>query len=442
MLDWTKLPDLLSVGLLAWAFASVARRSPAPVSHHWLNGWVFILVHFAASMFLPAPGVWGNIALFWSIEALIISAILFMRASAPKKSNRRIVLTAVSAAIGSFGLLIYALVFSAPHWFLNLSEALVGTVPILLSIFARRWTSLSLRWIMSLLHLTMWFALWKVQSNPDAVGLSFDIVLFTVYLGCAIHFWYRYRTKTTGSLIGLSGFILWACVFAIGPMLGTYFPTVNVESEVWNLPKYVVAVAMILLMLETQIAHNKHLALHDELTGLPNRRLFTDRLTGALERARRAGANAALLIVDLDDFKFVNDTYGHHVGDLLLQKVAKLFSGRIRNSDTVARTGGDEFAIVLEPPVTREDATLVGHALLDLLNQPLQLAENKIEINASVGIAVFPDDAEDMKSLYILADMQMYKTKRDNRSVHSLQHEIPVPTPSLQPQPAVSSSAV
>ncbi len=173
------------------------------------------------------------------------------------------------------------------------------------------------------------------------------------------------------------------------------------EPEVWNLPKYIVAVGMILLMLEVQIEHNKHLALHDELTGLPNRRLFQDRLAGALERARRSGTQAALLTVDLDDFKVVNDTYGHHTGDLLLQRVSKLFLRRIRHSDTVARTGGDEFAVILEPPTTHEEAALVSRALLDMLEEPLRLNENTVRVGASVGVALFPDDARDLKSLCI-----------------------------------------
>src|SRR5208282_6537024 len=127
----------------------------------------------------------------------------------------------------------------------------------------------------------------------------------------------------------------------VGPYTQTYYPTVHIESEVWNLPKYVVAVGMILLLLENQIEHNKYLALHDELTGLPNRRLFQDRLASALERARRTGSQAALLLVDLDHFKQVNDTVGHHIGDELLKRVSDAFVGRVRRSDTVARTGGD-----------------------------------------------------------------------------------------------------
>ena len=168
---------------------------------------------------------------------------------------------------------------------------------------------------------------------------------------------------------------------------------------------------MILLLLEDQIEHNKYLALHDDLTGLPNRRLFQDRLASALERARRSSSHAALLLIDLDQFKEVNDTVGHHVGDLLLQRVGELFLGRVRRSDTVARTGGDEFSVILEEPVTREDAARVGQMLTELLQQPQEVGGHTLRVGASVGVGLYPEDATDAESLCIAADKSMYADK-------------------------------
>ncbi len=173
---------------------------------------------------------------------------------------------------------------------------------------------------------------------------------------------------------------------------------------------------MMLLLLEEQIEHNKFLALHDELTGLPNRRLFHDRLSNALERARRTKEQTTLLLIDLDHFKKVNDTLGHHVGDLLLKRVAEICSGRVRRSDTVARTGGDEFSVILDAPVSREDAIHVSQLLIQLLQEPLLLDGNSVQIGASVGIATFPDDAADMESLCIAADRRMYENKHQAAS--------------------------
>jgi diguanylate cyclase (GGDEF)-like protein len=204
----------------------------------------------------------------------------------------------------------------------------------------------------------------------------------------------------------------------MAPSLSAWYPQVHLESEVWSLPQYLVAIGMILVLLEDQIAHNKHLALHDALTGLPNRRLFQDRLSSALERARRTGAQTALLMVDLDEFKQVNDTLGHHVGDLLLQEVAKLFSGRVRQSDTVARTGGDEFAVILETPTSHLQANHVGRSLLKLLEEPITLEGNAVHVGASLGVAVFPQDAQDMEALCIAADLRMYDDKQGIDMLH------------------------
>ena len=219
-----------------------------------------------------------------------------------------------------------------------------------------------------------------------------------------------------GPFITVLGFLAWANVFTVAPALGTFFPGFHLESEVWNLPKYVVAVGMILILLEDQIEHNKYLALHDELTGLPNRRLFQDRLANTLERARRTGSQAALLLIDLDRFKQVNDTVGHHIGDELLKHVGQLFVSRVRRTDTVARTGGDEFSVVLEEPMNRADAMRVARTLTQLLEAPIRLEGNTVHIGASVGIAIFPDDAGDAESLCIAADLRMYASKRAARS--------------------------
>jgi len=172
---------------------------------------------------------------------------------------------------------------------------------------------------------------------------------------------------------------------------------------------------MILLLLEDQIEHNKYLALHDELTGLPNRRLFLDRLSLSLERARRMESKAALLVIDLNHFKQVNDSLGHHAGDLLLQKVSQVFSSRVRRSDTVARTGGDEFSLILEEPTNRSNAKLVAKSLMDMLREPLEIGDSSVQVGASIGVAVFPDDAEDIEALCIAADLRMYDTKNESR---------------------------
>jgi diguanylate cyclase (GGDEF)-like protein len=159
-------------------------------------------------------------------------------------------------------------------------------------------------------------------------------------------------------------------------------------------------------------------------------------LASALERARRTETRTALLIVDLDRFKQVNDTFGHHAGDLVLQQVAAKFSARVRRSDTVARTGGDEFSVILEEPTSREQAVVVGMSLMQLLNEPLKVNPDQSAcIGASVGVAIFPEDAHDMESLCIAADRRMYAFKHD--SEEPIVKEVfvgPTPLAAFKPQ--------
>jgi diguanylate cyclase (GGDEF)-like protein len=371
-----------------------------------------IALHFCAFMFLPAPGIWGTLALFIGVSALTWAGVLFMWASIPYRKQRS---SPVMLAVLIFTNTLYIALFVAgpsTSWPLTLAAALFGVFPLTLALLALRGFNHPLRWTLVLLYISLAAFLLVFQHRPgNGANLALNAVLFTVYFGCCIHFFYIYRRATAGAFITIAGFLAWAAVFVVSPVLRTVLPNVQVESEVWNLPKYLVAVGMILLLLEDQIEHNKHLALHDELTGLPNRRLFQDRLASAVERARRTRAQMALLLVDLDHFKQVNDTLGHHTGDLLLKRVAAICSGRVRRSDTVARTGGDEFSVILEEPATRADAERVAQSLIRLLKEPLQLDDHTVQIGASVGIAIFPDDATEVESLCIAADLRMYDNK-------------------------------
>ncbi len=155
----------------------------------------------------------------------------------------------------------------------------------------------------------------------------------------------------------------------------------------------------------------KHMAYHDSLTDLPNRALFEDRLAVTLAQARRKEQTAAVLFLDLDRFKVVNDTVGHALGDRLLQGVAGRLSGLVREGDTVARAGGDEFTLLLPEVVRSEDAVEVAERVLDALRQPWVLNGHEFRITTSIGIAIYPADGEDADSLLRNADTAMYRAK-------------------------------
>lgn len=159
-----------------------------------------------------------------------------------------------------------------------------------------------------------------------------------------------------------------------------------------------------------------HRATFDELTGLPNRALFHDRLAVALAQVKRYGTQVALMFLDLDHFKPVNDTLGHHVGDDLLRHVASRLRGCMRDGDTLARIGGDEFCLILPNLRQEEESATVAGKILNAVGAPFQLAGRKIDISCSIGIAIFPDDAEEAASLLKRADQAMYQAKRQGRN--------------------------
>jgi diguanylate cyclase (GGDEF)-like protein/PAS domain S-box-containing protein len=159
-------------------------------------------------------------------------------------------------------------------------------------------------------------------------------------------------------------------------------------------------------------------ATRDGLTGLANRRLFQDRLQMAVARARRADSPLALMFIDLDGFKQVNDTLGHEAGDQLLIEVARRFRSCVRESDTLARLGGDEFTIILEPVRAPENADLVARKLLAALDEPIVLGNASTRISASIGVSVYPFDGGDADALVKQADAAMYHAKRLGKSRH------------------------
>jgi diguanylate cyclase (GGDEF)-like protein len=157
-------------------------------------------------------------------------------------------------------------------------------------------------------------------------------------------------------------------------------------------------------------------ALNDALTGLPNRRLFADRLSQTLALAGREGRTVALLYIDLDGFKLVNDSLGHAIGDLLLVEVAERLRTRVRQSDTLARLGGDEFTVILTGIHAKEEALLVARSLLDGLASPFSLENHQLTVGASIGISIFPENAQNAADLMQQADSAMYAAKRDGKN--------------------------
>ncbi len=164
----------------------------------------------------------------------------------------------------------------------------------------------------------------------------------------------------------------------------------------------------------------EHFAYFDALTDLPNRMLFSDRLQQALVAAKRENGRTALMFLDLDKFKPINDTFGHHVGDLLLKEAAKRMQSCVRESDTVARIGGDEFVVLLPITDTAKDALLVAEKICSALRMPFVIEHHLLQISSSIGVAIYPEHGTDEITLSDNADAAMYYAKVHGRDTVKL----------------------
>jgi diguanylate cyclase (GGDEF)-like protein/PAS domain S-box-containing protein len=233
-------------------------------------------------------------------------------------------------------------------------------------------------------------------THPEDRGASVQAAASAVGDGAVLPFEKRYVRKDGG--------MLWASV------------TVSLVRDARGAPQYFVA--MVQDISARKLAEEKivHRATHDVLTDLPNRALFTDRLEQAIRHARRQGWTAGVMFMDLDRFKQVNDNFGHAAGDALLKEVARRLARAIRDSDTAARVGGDEFAVVLGELADPRDATVVAQKILDAMALPMTLEGHDYIVTVSLGITLFPHDGEEVEMLLRNADEAMFRAKQAGRN--------------------------
>jgi len=174
----------------------------------------------------------------------------------------------------------------------------------------------------------------------------------------------------------------------------------------------------LLSVIDRQVYELEKLSMTDALTGLPNRRLLMDRLQHATAAVARSGTQGALLFIDLDNFKDLNDTLGHDTGDQLLMQVAQRLKGCVRESDTVARFGGDEFVVLVDAPANRAHIAAIAEKLLQALQQDIAWQGHTLQVGASIGISCFPDDGQTVQEMLAHADRAMYRVKAAGRNTY------------------------
>ncbi len=412
--NYAALPSLIALAVLVGVFRSILRRESSEQLNLWLISWVLVLLHFFALFMDVGDGLRHRIWEAVSLDTLALAGVAFLISVCFQQGDRpRRALLALVIGLPALGYLNSVLANVTTPW-VYYGAVLVACagLSVMLWDYYGRISAFLITVLLAVNGIGVLLG-WLVWRGTPELGIEY--ILSAIYIFVAVAYWRSRRRATAGVLTTTLGFVAWGSVFPIGLFLYFKMPGAHVESEVWNLPKYFVAVGMILTLLEEQVEKNEHLAYHDALTGLPNRRLLADRLDRALAGAQRSATKVAVLVLDLDTFKEVNDTLGHSVGDRLLEQIVGRLASRVRASDTLSRSGGDEFTVISEV-ADAAGADALAEALVSVLREPFQIEEHTLTAGVSVGVALYPDNARLADDLRAAADKAMYAAKRAGRN--------------------------
>lgn len=418
-LNYNALPALVALAILVGVFAAISRHHTRERVRLWLLGWILVLLR-AAVQFLTPRGAHVHASSLSSaigLAALELASVTFVVSVAPQA--RTLARQVTLALVLALPALVYTVAMFIDVDANGFYYAVVGigcvACLVVLGVWYRKPTAY-VAYMGAAALLVAALMVRSIATNRSEYGIH--LLLMAMNFLAAGLFWYRLHRSTAGVMATVFGFFSWGASLPIAILLHRHYPLLRLDAEIWDIPKYLVAIGMIVTLLEEQILESEHLAYHDALTGLPNRRLLQDRLLQAIAHAARNGLKVAVLLLDLDEFKAVNDTFGHRIGDGVLQEVVNRLSARLRAADTLARTGGDEFTVVSEVADPQGAQALVW-ALEAALLLPLRVERKTVKLSVSVGYALYPDDAVDPSNLCALADRAMYLTKNSRSLKHS-----------------------
>jgi diguanylate cyclase (GGDEF)-like protein len=415
-MNFLLLPDLAAMAMLLSILYFLRMRHPREAVDLWLIGLLFIFFEAIVHAAYPAAGPWRTAAHVVALNFFFVAGAIFLWASGrdifPRKAALRYLL--VNSLPLSGLLTVYGLNIRDP----GIYHAVAGFGLILgiVSTFAiaRTWR-LGRAWWILLVQLCTWIPVGLFASAGSFRDATY-FLLFVLYFSTAVVFQISLPRQSLGKVAIVAGFVIWSFVFLFHSWVTNHPGYDAIADEIWNLQKFLVTIGMLLVLLEQQVSTNEWYAFHDHLTGLPNQRLFEDRLSAAIQQSQVNDTRTALLMVDLDGFKLINDTHGHDVGDELLRHIAHNLRSAIRLPDTLARLGGDEFMIIATDLPSDQPADLIARTSATRISQALckavSINGNVLSVTGSIGVAVYPDDTTDGVLLRRLADQRMYEQKR------------------------------
>ena len=446
--------------LMLGVVALVHRRYPQHDIRPWMAGLLLIFLECLAraGYVMPLPAIWHNTLHVLALDAYLLAGICFVRASraGAHRLPRAILFKLVNAAPAAVLLSGYGGGIHASSLFYPV-VALCGVATAIGSSVALRRPA---RHVVTLLAVWLPVTAATFAHRPRVASY---LLLGLLYLLIALLFALNLPKRSSGKIAVVIGFAVWSACFVSHPWVAQLSTEWNsMVGEIWNMQKFLITVGFLVVLFERQVNNNEWLALHDELTGLPNRRLFQDRIGNAVARAERDRTALIVFCVDLNHFKEVNDTLGHDAGDELLRCVARNLQQVVRRTDTLARIGGDEFTLLAadvkmpsskqerrwllsgfdaagivaanEPdPVSSAGGDGLSHAaerqvvhhvtrieqdIRSAVEQPIELRDRSgmrtVRVSAAIGAAVYPTDSTNPAELARIADQRMYEDKQES----------------------------
>jgi diguanylate cyclase (GGDEF)-like protein len=405
-MNYAFLPDLSALAILIAILLLMRRRHPQEQADIWLAGLLITLVESIAHIFYAQNGLPSKILHVVVMDCYLLAGMVFTWDSSkhPLSVRTRFLYLALNglpllAINTTYGMHIFKAAAYYPWVALGIIVA-TGS-----SLFLRRPR------IVTAIHLAGWIGIAILAYKGEFRNIVYWS-LSGVYAVAGMKFQRRLPGRSTGRLAIITGFYIWAICFLVHPFIVTFRAYADIVSHVWNMQKSLISIGMILVMLEEQVHCNQWMALHDELTGLPNRRAFEDHLSTALDLCRRADSTLALFMLDLDGFKQINDNYGHLAGDQLLRHVAICLREHVHGFDSLARLGGDEFTLITCNPDHTHSVEQLSDTIRRAIERPFVFDGHTLNVSASIGIAIFPEDAADSTRLLRIADLRMYSLKQ------------------------------
>ena len=408
------LPDIAGMIILMAVLEWLRRKYRGESVNVWMLGLSFILLEVIAVAVLRNFPSMNHIAHAMALDAYVLAGVTFGWAAREGMVRRqKLLATYLLPSAPLFAITtIYGLGVTSPTPYVVITalSLFIGVAYVAILIPGSSRFRLELAGV----HALIWSPM-IVMAGTAQLRLLTYWGLTCLYFLVALSFRNRVQRGRIGGLIIVSGFILWALCFLAHPFVRSIPFYFDIDEQLWTMQKFFVIIGMILVLLEEQTRRLEDEAMHDSLTHLPNRRLFSDRLIQAISRADRTGLRAAVFVIDLDNFKQVNDTLGHRAGDVVLVSVGVALQARIRSSDTLARCGGDEFNVIINDLSRASDCDRIAEALRSSV-QALELpAGVNAKLSASIGYALYPDNVTTADELCELADVRMYEDKRVSR---------------------------